>query len=131
MKSVQKELIALLYDILNSTDVHQKTNPFCQKIFSQINSKRVNNHEIKNGRLYRDTDDYFYLLVISAYVISDLIHFFHQAYRHPKILKTTLVIKRQFYVKDLDKVVSVFIQRCVECWHSKINTRTVSPKLFI
>ncbi len=130
LRGVDRGLGEVLRDILKAIGTHQAADPFCQKVMQELRNNSLSlSFIIESGTLYKLTKDEHKLLVVPEHVIPELVKYFHQAYCHPGVNKTMLIVKRQFYHKGLEKAVTNYIRGCIECKHNKINNQKCNPKL--
>lgn len=128
LKFLAPEAIEQLETALENIEMHQGQDPFCQKVIEKLQSPEIENKfTLANGILYKVTSDEFKLLVIPQHIINDLVRYLHITYCHPGALRTTLLVKRQFYYRGIDSLVTTLVAGCIDCKHNKISTTAIEP----
>jgi ribonuclease HI len=118
----------LLYNLFENIEAHQKTDPFCSKILNQVRKDENPKFCVENGKLYKWAQPGVKLLVIPEHAILDLIVLFHECYIHAGVEKTTALIKRQYYYKNLKRHVASTLSGCITCKHNKNSNQPIRPK---
>lgn len=126
IRGIDDSLSAILKELLGNVATRQASDPFCQRIIEAIN-KGANNPKfsIEDGLLCRDNKFGYKVTVLPQYMLPDVIQYYHLAFCHSGVSKTTQVIKRMFYIKSLEKHVAQQLGTCISCKHNKISTRNV------
>jgi ribonuclease HI len=117
----------LLLNLFEAIVTHQTSDPFCSRVLEQLKRGEESKFCLIDDRLFKNSKGGTKVLVVPDHAVSDLVLFFHLVYCHPGIEKTTLLIKRQFYIKDAKRRVGAIVGKCTPCKHNKNSNKAITP----
>lgn len=108
--------IGIIKDSLTNQIIHQQNDDDEIKAIKEVlNHKPYDDYLLKNGVLYKQSDDETELLVIPRSLEMAVIRKFHEDEGHFSIKKTEALVKKNYFIKKLPEKIKKVIDNCVPC----------------